>query len=705
MATPTDTLFSDQWHLKNSAAGEFDLNVLAVWNAYTGAGVKVMVIDDGFDHDHEDLSANYDAAADRDYADLDDDAAPGSSTDNHGTAVIGIVGAANNGVGGVGVAYGATLIGARISYDVTADKWREQFVSALGDAVEQGVGVINMSFGGAGDYDTFDGASNVALMHAAIEDAVGNGRGGLGIALVKSAGNSRDDKIDVNHNQTDNDTRQIIVAAVNRDGTVSEYSSYGAPILVAAFGSGYSGEVVTTDRSGADGYDTDAGADGDYTMTFNGTSAAAPMVSGVVALMQDANADLGWRDIQTILAISARHVGSDVGGSITGFERTGWGWNGATNWNGGGMHYSLDYGYGLVDALAAVRLAESWNVQSTSANQLSTSADLLDSSISLPDGDIGGTSLTETFAAGVQVERVTVTVSVSATYDQDFRCYLTGPDGQKQELIADAGYGSELNGSFTFHAQGFRGVSSQGDWTVTLVDDGFGDATSVSDVVVNLFGAEASKKDTYYFTNEFSDFVDSHSKALADKDGGVDLLNAAAVSSALTINLSTGKGRIDGVAVTVNGVENIQGGDGADKLTGSKVANTLDGARGADSLTGGAGKDALEGGAGADRFIFLSRTDSVVGKDRDVIFDFTGADLIDLKAIDAKSGSGNDAFRFIKAQDFHDRAGELRFEKIDKSGTANDLTFIEGDVNGDGKADFQIALKGLITLGAGDFAL
>ncbi|MDH6268578.1 subtilisin-like proprotein convertase family protein [Rhizobium sp. SG_E_25_P2] len=705
MAAPTDTLFSTQWHLHNSTPGQFDLNVLSVWNAYTGAGVKVMVIDDGFDHDHDDLTANFDTAADRDYADLDDDAAPASSTDNHGTAVMGIIGAAKNGVGVVGVAYGATMIGARISYDVTADKWREQFVSALGDAVEQGVGVINMSFGGAGDYDSFDGASNVALMHAALEDAVANGRDGLGIALVKSAGNERLDKIDVNHNQSDNDSRQIIVAAVNRDGTVSEYSSYGAPILVAAFGSGFDGEVVTTDRSGADGDDTDAGADGDYTMTFNGTSAAAPMVSGVVALMQDANADLGWRDIQTILAISARHVGSDVGGSITGFERTGWSWNGATNWNGGGMHYSLDYGYGLVDALAAVRLAESWTAQSTSANQVSTSFDLLDSSIDLPDGDLVGTTLTADVAANLLVERVTVTVSLTASFDQDFRCYLTGPDGQRQELIADAGYGDAINGSFTFHAQGFRGLSSRGDWSVTLVDDGFGDAISVSDAVVSLFGAEAGKNDVYYYTNEFSDFIASHAKALTDKDGGVDTLNAAAVSSALTLDLATGKGRIDGVAVTLKGVENILGGDGADRLTGSKAANALDGARGADLLTGGAGRDALDGGAGSDRFIFLAKTDSTVGKNRDVISDFTGADLIDLKAIDARQGSGNDAFRFINGQDFHDRAGELHAVRIDKSGKANDLTLVEGDINGDGKADFQIALSGLLKLTASDFAL
>jgi serralysin len=140
-------------------------------------------------------------------------------------------------------------------------------------------------------------------------------------------------------------------------------------------------------------------------------------------------------------------------------------------------------------------------------------------------------------------------------------------------------------------------------------------------------------------------------------------------------------------------------------LTGSKTANALDGARGADLLTGGAGRDALDGGAGSDRFIFLAKSDSVVGKNRDVIADFTGADLIDLKSIDARTGAGNDAFRFIKAQDFHERAGELHMVRVDKSGKANDLTLVEGDINGDGKADFQIALTGLHTLTAGDFAL
>jgi subtilisin family serine protease len=84
---------------------------------------------------------------------------------------------------------------------------------------------------------------------------------------------------------------------------------------------------------------------------MNGTSFSSPVVSGVAALMLDANPGLGWRDVQEILAATAGRTGSPAG----------WSFNGADNWNGGGMHVSHDYGFGLVDAYAAVRVAESCN--------------------------------------------------------------------------------------------------------------------------------------------------------------------------------------------------------------------------------------------------------------------------------------------------------------------------------------------------------
>ena len=111
--------------------------------------------------------------------------------------------------------------------------------------------------------------------------------------------------------------------------------------------------------------------------------------------------------------------------------------------------------------------------------------------------------------------------------------------------------------------------------------------------------------------------------------------------------------------------------------------------------------DPKYGGAGADFFDFNSIKDSVTGNKRDKILDFdrSEADKIDLAGIDAKMGkSGNQKFKWIGKQDFHDKKGELRYEK--KGAKA----IVQGDVNGDGKADFEINVSAA-NLNAVDFIL
>jgi hypothetical protein len=81
-------------------------------------------------------------------------------------------------------------------------------------------------------------------------------------------------------------------------------------------------------------------------------------------------------------------------------------------------------------------------------------------------------------------------------------------------------------------------------------------------------------------------------------------------------------------------------------------------------------------------------------------------DDIDLRDIDAKKGvAGNQKFHWIGGSDFHHLKGELHFDKVNRPGTASDKTIVAGDVNGDGRADFQIELTGLIHLTKGDFVL
>jgi subtilisin family serine protease len=706
MSLPTDTNFAEQWHLHNTAVGQYDLDVVKVWNDYTGAGVKVFVFDNGFDYNNPDLLPNYDQDHDHDYGNNDDDAAPFYSDDDHGTAVAGIIGAARNGTGVVGIAYDSSLTGFRIDFTVSNNTWAATFVSMLADTVTDGGDVVNMSFGGAGSFDTFDGATNVASMKAAIATAVADGRDGLGLILVKAAGNDREDAynhnnglaIDVNHNSMDSDSRQIIVAGVDRDGFVSYYSSYGAPILISAFGSPF--EIVTTDRTGADGYNTDP-ADPGVTTTFAGTSAATPMISGVVALMLQANPDLGWRDVQSILAYSARHVGSAVDGTTMAHsELNTWNWNAAGNWNGGGLHYNQDYGYGLVDALAAVRLAESWQAGATSANEKSAVIHVLDNtSTVIADGNTTGTEFTGDTTKAIDVERVTVDVTLSAAQAADIEVWVTSPDGIEQRLIAGQyAYGTSFSGTLHLNCQAFHGESSQGTWKVRVVDAASGNALSVSDIVVTAYGSATSTNESYVYTNEFSDFagVGGHSNNLIDKDGGTDMLNASAVTAAMTVDLSAGTGTIDGVAMKIKGIEDVSGGDGDDHLTGNGSAN---------ALSGGRGRDVLAGGKGSDSFVYHVVSDSLDGKKHDVVKDFITGDHIDLSDIDTKAAVGDQGFKFVGSKAFDGGKAELDFHLTDNKGTAHDFTTVFADLDGDKHADFQIQLSGLHTLAKSDFLL
>ncbi|WP_279340865.1 calcium-binding protein [Zavarzinia aquatilis] len=157
-----------------------------------------------------------------------------------------------------------------------------------------------------------------------------------------------------------------------------------------------------------------------------------------------------------------------------------------------------------------------------------------------------------------------------------------------------------------------------------------------------------------------------------------------------------------------NGFENLQlTGSGAIKGTGNAVANTITGNGANNTLTGGAGDDVLDGGAGADRLVggdgrdifrYDALDDSTVsGTGRDTIVGFEqGLDRIDLRRIDAKTTVDGDQ-AFVVTDKFHKAAGELIVLARDTG------TLVQGDVDGDGKADFSIFLDTFVTLGTADF--
>lgn len=135
-------------------------------------------------------------------------------------------------------------------------------------------------------------------------------------------------------------------------------------------------------------------------------------------------------------------------------------------------------------------------------------------------------------------------------------------------------------------------------------------------------------------------------------------------------------------------IERIGGSNFNDVLLGNAVGNTLNGALGDDTLNGRGGADWLIGGAGNDRFVF----DSAIDTNGDFIGDWNNGDVIDLSGIDAnRNVAGMQGFSLIGAAAFSNVAGQLRLT----NDGAN--SFIAGDTNGDGVADFTIKVAGVQT--------
>lgn len=627
--TPSDGLFGKSWHLKNSGqtggkAG-VDINVTAVWDDYTGDGIKVGVYDDGIDYTHADLDDNYDSslhvvsASGTVYDALPNALSAGGDT--HGTSVAGLIAAENNGTGAVGVAFDATLAGVPILRSTGAPA----MLTAMNAMVR--FDVANHSWGYNSPFnDNFGSTSSYwQSFKAAVENAAEAGRDGLGTIIVKSAGNSRTAGHDVNYGNFGNDRHVITVAALDHNGKVTSYSTPGAALLVSAPGHA----LQTTDLSGTAG-----DSSGDYRL-FAGTSAAAPLTSGVAALMLEANPELGWRDVQEILVYSARHIGSAIGGARSGAEKYDWAFNGAQHWNGGGLHFSNDYGFGLIDALAAVRLAETWTGRGTSSNEASGTVTITPKAVL---ADLGTVTRSLDLAADLRIDHVELSVNITHYNRGDLRITLTSPDGTESIIFNRPLNGADSGDNLVFKlsSNAFWGERSAGSWTVVVEDLKTGTAGTVNSLSLKAYGDAPDADDVYVYTNEYARFAGAAGRATLTDGGGADVLNAAAVTTASTLDLRPGAASsIAGQALTIAAgtvIETAFGGDGDDTLSGNDAANRLYGGRGDDRLVGGKGDDLLNGGSGSDTALFAGlRARYVVTADGDgwLVKDGNGVDGTD----------------------------------------------------------------------------
>lgn len=241
----------------------------------------------------------------------------------HGQAVAGIIAASHNNIGVRGVAPGVTIVPFRIfkgNYDSQCGHCNPFSDKNIAKAINKAwddfhCDVLNNSWG----RKRTSTPSNV--VKDAINNAVKFGRNGLGSVVVFAAGNEG-----TGNNSTvgyyGNLPNVIAVSALNKFATISCYSSRGPEVNVAAFGGGTlfpsgcitSADIRTTDRTGNKGYTS-----GNYTNTFNGTSAACPQVSGIAALLLSVNPNLTAEQVKCRIEESARDIDAFGFDNNTGF--------------------------------------------------------------------------------------------------------------------------------------------------------------------------------------------------------------------------------------------------------------------------------------------------------------------------------------------------------------------------------------------------
>ncbi len=450
----SDSLYACQWHLDNPS--ETDINVEPVWEeGIKGEGVNVAIVDEGMYYAHEDLKDNVDTSRNHDYTDRNDIYTPFK---HHGTHVAGLVAARDNDIGVRGVAPRATVYGYNFLVESTDRN--------LLDAMTRNRDVTAVSTNSWGPPEGPGLGRADALWQRVVENGVRAGYGGKGTLYVFSGGNGHLIGDNSNLDEFVNHYAVTSVCAVNDHDTRSGYSEMGANLWVCAPSNDRSDihqGILTTENSDR------------YYEEFGGTSASTPIVAGVAALLRGVNPDLTWRDVKLILAASARKNDARNTGWLEGARKYG------STSDADRYHFNHEYGFGVVDAKAAVDLAKEWrNLPSLETAGLESNR----VSLTIPDAPPIGppatvsTSLRLNTGIGF-VEFVEINVSFRHSSFRDLQVELESPSGKVSQLSVPFDTRTDdflsfahvpLNGTFRLGSARHLGEDPNGEWKLHVTD-------------------------------------------------------------------------------------------------------------------------------------------------------------------------------------------------------------------------------------------
>ena len=440
-----DYRFSKRWEAVRVSDPVIDINIGDVWSTTMGAGVTVAVVDRNWTATHEDLRDNADTSRSTNWAGFTSESDPRHHY--HGTAVAGVVGARDNTVGGRGVAPRVTLV----NYDLLDNYSLAREVEAL-TLNKATVAVANHSYGTRPRSGL---APETSFWQRGLETSLAQGFGGKGTSHVKSAGNGRDpdSRRYWSALEAGNNYRGIIsVCAVASSGLSGGFSEEGPSLWVCGLArdAGQAGILTTV------GQDI-------YYAHFGGTSAAAPMVSGVIALMRSANAELTWRDVKVILADTAQKVDAQDSGWMSGARKYS-----STGPVAETYSFSYKYGFGLVDAKAAVDAAVGW----TLLPPMQTFTAAHNNEVSLPARGQTVEVALDLQTAIEFTEHVKVSVSLDTADVRDYRWTLVSPTGTESLLAPEAEIcnvqSCSMRGWFDFGSSRHLGENARGTWKLKI---------------------------------------------------------------------------------------------------------------------------------------------------------------------------------------------------------------------------------------------
>jgi len=465
-----------QWYLDRQQSSRVDVNVLGAWNrGLTGEGVTIGIVEGAIEYTHPDLAPNYNAAESWDFYENDPDPTPSPVGDEHGTPVAGLAAArGGNGIGITGVAPYSNFASLRTK---PGGSWTNGDV-ATWQRIADGIRYHSTTIPTSIHIKNLSIAASVAygpLMfphHVASEQAVRDATA-AGTIIVKAAGNYRDDhgangEGDSNRLWITHLPEAITVTGIRSGGLFASGSNWCACATVTAHYGSISGGILTTDRVGVAGYNTGESSFPDTAYTaFSGTSAAAPLVSGILALAKEANPNLNTRFAKHLLARTSRLIdptdSTPMGGWIT---------------NAAGYHFNNNYGFGLIDANALTLAA----TQYSGVTPLSTATSGLQSvNVNVPEDNVNGVSrdfsMTNTEPLEEVVVRLVVGQDIGRAWYGDIEAILTAPSGTKSLLMYRRDNAPQLLENFqsytldwTFTSNAFWGEDPAGTWNLALYD-------------------------------------------------------------------------------------------------------------------------------------------------------------------------------------------------------------------------------------------